>query len=216
MIVLSESSSRPYPDANARDITAMTETAKISGCRVIYIPPTVAECGTAENALAHVAVQASMADGILIGYIPTLERYEAIYRAALAKRIRLLNDPAQFRRATELDQFYPLLHNLTPRSVVVQSADECPVATASLGYPVFVKGLVKSQKQEGWTACVAHGDVELRALVAAVLAQPYRSHGKVVVRQLVRLRHSRISQDGFPFGREYRVFLYHGQPLAHG
>ena len=216
MIVLSESSSRPYPTANARDITVMTETAKLAGCRVVYIPPTFDDCGTADNALAHVAMQTGMTDGVLLGYIPTLERYTAIYRAALAKRIRLLNDPVEFQRAMEFDLFYPLIRDLTPRSVLVQAADQCPVATASLGYPVFVKGLVKSRKQEGWAACVAHDDDELLARVIEVLAQPYRSHGKAVVRQLVRLRHTRTSQDGFPFGREYRVFLYNGQPLAHG
>jgi hypothetical protein len=153
---------------------------------------------------------------VMVGYIPTVERYSAIYEAALGKRIRLLNDPAQFQLAMEFDRFYPVLHDLTPRSVVVRSSAECAGAAATLGFPVFVKGAVKSRKQEGWSACVAGNENELATLVAEVLAQPRRSRGKAVVRQLVRLRHVRSSEDGFPFGREYRVFLHDGQPLAHG
>ncbi len=36
------------------------------------------------------------------------------------------------------------------------------------------------------------------------------------MRQLVKLRHQRVSAQGFPFGREYRVFLYRQQILGFG
>ncbi len=43
-----------------------------------------------------------------------------------------------------------------------------------------------------------------------------RSRGRVVVRKLVNLRHSRTSAEGFPFGREYRVFLFATEVLGYG
>lgn len=38
----------------------------------------------------------------------------------------------------------------------------------------------------------------------------------MIVRKLARLRYVQKSPEGFPFGREYRVFLYGGRVLAHG
>lgn len=43
-----------------------------------------------------------------------------------------------------------------------------------------------------------------------------RSRGRVIVRRLVKLRHSRSSPEGFPFGREYRVFVYERQAIGLG
>ena len=216
MIVLSETSDRAYPTASARDIAALTEAAKLAGCRVAYIPPTFDECGLAPGALAHLAEQDGWAHGVWVGYIPSPERYAAIYEAALAKRVRLLNDPEQFRLAMEFDRSYPLLGDLTPRSVVVHGLDECAAAAEVLGFPIFVKGAVQSRKAEGWRACVADDGTGLATVVAGVLAQAHRSRGRAILRTLVRLRHARRSEAGFPLGREYRVFLYGGRVLAHG
>jgi hypothetical protein len=43
-----------------------------------------------------------------------------------------------------------------------------------------------------------------------------RSRGKVILRELVQLRHTRSSGLGFPLGREFRLFLYKGEVLAFG
>jgi len=124
MIILSETSDRPYPTPSARDTAALTEAARLVGCRVIHIPPTFDQCGSAAGALAHVAVQEGPTPAVWVGFIPSPDRYTAIYEAALAKRIRLLNDPDQFRLAMEFDRFYPLLGDLTPESAVVRDVDE--------------------------------------------------------------------------------------------
>jgi hypothetical protein len=216
MIILSETSDRPYPTASARDIAALTEAARLAGCRIVYIPPTFDECGSATGALAHVGEQPQITPAAWVGYIPSPARYAAIYEVALAKRIRLLNDPDQFRLAMEFDRFYPLIHDLTPESAVVHAADECYRVAARLGYPIFVKGAVLSRKREGWRACVAYNDEELTVIVAAVLSQEHRARGRAILRKLVSLRHVRTSQEGFPLGREYRVFLCFGRVIAHG
>jgi hypothetical protein len=120
-----------------------------------------------------------------------------------------------FDRAA-FDRTYPMLEGLTPASAIVTSEAECAAAAERLGLPVFVKGAVQSRKSRGWKACVAESVDDLRLLCRHLLDLGNRSRGRVVVRQLVRLRHSRTSAEGFPLGREYRVFLYHGEVLGHG
>src|SRR5262249_29224567 len=154
--------------------------------------------------------------GVWIGSIPTLAHYRAVYRAARAKGIRLLNSPAQHRRVLEGDQALVALGELTPATVVVTSAAQCAAAAAQLGFPLFVKGVVKSRKEAGWAACVAPSPQELASLVEQTLARPAMTRGRVLVRRVVPLRHVESAVGDFPISREYRVFLARGQVLASG
>lgn len=167
MIVLSEAPEQVSPNASARKIAAITRVADLLGFRVYTIPPTFERCGSAENALAHIPCQDTMVTALWVGYIPTPERYAAIYTAALAKGIRLPNTPTQHRTAMEFDQFYPLLEGLTPRSVIIRAVSECAAAGDALGYPVFVKGVVQSRK--------------VKRLAANLFELDNRTRGRVVV-----------------------------------
>jgi hypothetical protein len=139
-----------------------------------------------------------------------------VYTAARARGIRLIHTPAQHRLATEGDRALPALGELTPQTVVVTSADMCGEAAQRLGFPVFVKGVVKSRKESGWASCVATDLGELRALVEQTLAREAMTRGRVLVRRLAPLRRLERTLGDFPISREYRVFLYRGQVLAYG
>ncbi len=216
MIVLSESSDQLPPSASARDIAASTATAKLVGCQVYHIPPDFNDCGDAEGALWHVPPQTPQTPGVWIGYIPSLSRYSAIHDAALAKGIHLLNSPEQHRTAQEFDSAYPHLQGLTPESLIISASTECAAAVRELGLPLFVKGAVQSRKARGWKACVAESLEELQALTEAVLSLTERSRGRVVLRKLAPLRYTRRSEQGFPLGREYRVFIHEDRILGLG
>ena len=214
MIVLSEDSTLRPMTPSARENRAATEAAKLLGFRVFYMPEDFSACETASNALVHVPVQHRETIGIWIGFIPTPDRYQAIFEEALSKRIRLLNDPEEHIRAQEFDRAYERLRDLTPDSVVVTSTDGCESAIEELGLPVFVKGAVQSRKARGWKACVAESLGELERLTSALLSLEGRTRGRVIVRKLERLRHVQKTPEGFPVGREFRVFIYRNRVLA--
>jgi hypothetical protein len=139
-----------------------------------------------------------------------------VYRAARARGIRLVNSPAQHQRALEGDRALALLGNLTPETVVVTAPVQCAAAAAQLGFPLFVKGVVKSRKEAGWTACVATTLPELQLLVTQTLAREAMTRGRVLVRRVVPLRYVEGALGDFPISREYRVFLYREHVLAFG
>ena len=215
MIVLAEAVELLTPSPSARDLRASMEAAHLAGCRVFTIPPDFSLCETAENALAHVPPQARPTPAWWMGYIPDFERYQALYQAAHAKHICLLNTPEQHRLVIEFDRAYPLLGDLTPRSAMVTEVAQCEMVARELGLPLFVKGVVQSRKARGWRACVAATVEELEMLVRQLLELELRSRGRVLVRQLLRLRHTRSSGD-FPLGREFRVFVHRGDILGLG
>jgi hypothetical protein len=153
---------------------------------------------------------------VWIGTIPEPATYRAVYDALRDRGIDLVNDPEQHLQAMEFDRAYPRLAELTPTSVVVTDLAEVEAAAEVVGLPAFVKGAVLSRKHLGWRHCMAATLPELRERVAAVLRSPFHSRGRAIVRTLAPLRHHRVAATDVPIAREYRVFLYRGEPLAHG
>ena len=216
MIALSEASPQLPDSASLRDIILATEAARFAGWQVYSIPQDLPQGVSADDAMWHIPPQPGIVPAVWIGYIPLPSHYEQIYQAALSRNIRLLNSPDQFRRAEEFDQFYPFIADLTAESRCVSDLAECSEAARHLGYPVFLKGTIQSNKAKGIGSCVAHDDEQLATIATTLLSSHRRSLGKVIVRKLLDLRHSRIGPGGFPFGREYRVFLHAGQVVGLG
>ncbi len=214
VVVLGEESVRKT-SVNALETQAILEAARIFGCRVFMMPADFSQCETAENALAYVPDFEPSVLGIWVGYIPTLEHYTAIYQAALLKGVKLINSPAEHQMAMEFDHFYPHLRDITPRSIIVESKPQLEQQATMLKFPLFVKGAVKSNKEQGYKAVVAENLDELRKLAAEVLASAYRSRGKVILRELVPLRRVDLAPDGFPMSREYRIFVHHQEIVAY-
>jgi len=217
MVIISEASEGLTSSASARDLMKSTEAAKLTGCRVFYAPQDFHEAGDAATALWHIPDQTGDVIGFWIGYIPSAAHYREVYDALLAKRIRLINNPEQHETAQVFDRAYPHLVGLTPKSVWVDSVEQCEVAAKEVGgFPIFTKGSIQSRKAKGWSACVAQDLPHLRSLTTSLLDLDARSRGRVILRQVVQLRHSRVSPQGFPVGREYRVFVLNGTVVSLG
>lgn len=114
----------------------------------------------------------------------------------------------------EFDRYYPVLSELTPKSLILNSVEECETVEEKLGYPVFVRGAVKSNKVQGWEACVANNLEELSKIAHFVLKRPSRSRGKIIVRELASLRRTGEPSWSFPVTREYRLFVHQQEILA--
>jgi hypothetical protein len=216
MIVISEASSQIAPSASSRDLEVYTEAAKLIGFKVYYIPQDFSVCENAENAIFHIPEQSTQTPGFWIGYIPTFVRYKQIYQALLAKNIRLVNSPGEHILVQEFDKFYPKIAELTAKSKIISNLSEVKAAIDKIGLPVFLKGTIQSVKSDGWKACVAENLEEAKQIAKRLFSLDAGTRGKVIIRQLVKLKHSRKSSADFPFGREYRVFVYQNQIVGLG
>jgi len=220
MIVLSEASNQVPSSIRSQDIQVSTEIARLLGLQVYSLPPARSD-QPAEKTFCSIPLQHQTTSGLWLGECPTCDRYQVVYQAALEKGIRLLNTPAEHQLVRELDQAYAKLQDLTPASVIVTEVSQCEAAIAQLGLPVFVREVQQSRKAEGWKACTAYTLPELRALTTALLQcnQPSSDQPRqkrVMIRQLVNLRYSRFTPQGFPQGREFRLIFHRGTLLTYG
>lgn len=127
-----------------------------------HVPTDWSEVG-ARDVTADLPVQAGGA-GMFSGVIGPPAYYSELHAAAEERGVVLLNDPRQSKRARDLARWYPRVEALTARSVVVRQESDLARVPHELGWPVFVKGAVKSTKEAGWEACLARDANELRLL----------------------------------------------------
>ena len=186
------------------------------GALGIDIPAHWARYSDAATALRRCPAPSLPTPAVLNGCIHQQDDYAELYEACRARNLYLLNSPEEYARAHSLVLAYPRLGALTPQTRFASRPEELRAAAEAIGLPVFVKGAVQSLKIRGWSRCVAES-VEALDRIAHDLWDDYDlSAGVIAVRALAPLRHVRRKPDGFPIGREFRVFLYRGEVLACG
>ena len=211
MIVFSEIDASPTTYIE-RQLLRLTEEAKHNDIKVCYIPNNFDEV-TAEEALFLCPLYPVETPGFIVGYIPTPERYKALYEAALLHNVRLINSPEESDRIMDFEKFYPLISDLTAPSWIIKSKEEL---NQSFEYPLFVKGAIKSQKELGWDACVAQNHEELKEKCDSFFHRNYSARNKAVLRKVLNLKYEKKTPIGFPMGREFRVLLYNHKVIDLG
>ncbi len=214
MLLLTQAPEPPPQDGD--DIIASTRAAVAAGFSPVRLPLEADHRGDLLGPLRALEPRGRPELAVWVGTIPAEATYRAVHAALAARGVRMVNDPEQHLELMEFDRAYPRLADLTPASFVVTRVEQAEEAAARVGLPAFVKGAVLSRKHLGWSHCVAATVEELRERIAALLRSPFHARGRVIVRTLAPLRHHRVAATDVPIGREYRVFLHRGEPLAHG
>lgn len=142
--------------------------------------------------------------------------YPAQYDQLLSAGVRLIHTPEQHRVSSTLPGWYPLLADLTPRSVWVDALPAAATVGGALGWPVFVKGLRQTSRHNRALAIIAGPDAFDRAM-EAYARDPILGWQGVVCREFVPLR---LVEDTdpqrIPASFEFRTFWWRGQLVGLG
>jgi hypothetical protein len=197
----------PPPDdrsPQARQLRVAVEAARHSDLRIVPLPWPFAEPDDAlpDHLPGDLAVYS--------GPIPQRPEHYANLDRALAERgATLVNSAAASEQATRIEHWHDRLGELTARTIILRGPNDLRAA-AQLGFPVFIKGLVKSAKEHGLAACLANDADELEARARAAWAREQT----VVTREYLPLRYTGETVMEFPHGREYRFILLDREVLA--
>lgn len=113
----------------------------------------------------------------------------------------------------DFEGFYPIINDLTPPSWILKSLDDVKACDK---FPVFIKGAIKSRKEDGWNACIASSQEELSQKISPYLrTSSILSRGKAIAREIIPLKHTQKTPIGFPMGREFRVLLCNNEVLGY-
>lgn len=142
--------------------------------------------------------------------------YTNEFNEKLSLGLRPVNSPTEHVRASELETWYPVISDLTPRTQVFESLPPAEEVEAQFGWPVFIKGSRQTSKHNPELSVIQSRLHYERA------AQQYRSDPilhwqKPVVREFVSL----LPVAGSVPGKvrpsvEYRSFWWHGECVGWG
>jgi hypothetical protein len=159
------------------------------------------------------------------GWMLRPEAYAQLYDALQAKGLRLINTPDAYRHCHYLPESYPIIRDVTPRTVWLlydenYSIERVMNLLAPFGdQPVILKDYVKSRKHEWHEACYIpqandRNAVE-RVVNRFVELQADDLNEGLVFREYVAFQPiGSHAQSGMPLTMEFRCFVLDGAVLS--
>ena len=148
--------------------------------------------------------------------VGAIDDYEAIYQEMLGRGLRLINTPEEHLRATELKHWYPLIKNLTPRSIIFDTLPDFEVVEKKFGWPIFIKGSRQTSKHSA-ALSIAKNRAQYEKIKANYLQDDILHWQKPVIREFVP--HKKVAGDvphQVPTSLEYRSFWWNGNCVGCG
>ena len=142
--------------------------------------------------------------------------YAAAYEEAIRIGVRAFNDPSQHMLASEIEHWYPLIADFTPKSRIYDALPDVDAIEAEFGWPVFLKGSRQTSKHNPELSIIRDAAHYLTAR-EAYRQDPILYWQRPVLREFVTLAPiaGQIAGKIRP-SMEFRTFWLHGQCVGHG
>jgi hypothetical protein len=151
-----------------------------------------------------------------VARVGAFDDYPGRYAGLLARGVRLVHSPAEHVRCSTLPGWYPLIPDLTPRSLWFDRPPPAADVGAALGWPVFVKGTRQTSRHARSLSIVPGPDAFDRAM-AAFARDPILGWQGVACREFVRLRPAEDADPArIPASFEFRTFWWRGRLVGLG
>lgn len=148
--------------------------------------------------------------------IGAIADYETEFNDKAALGLRLVNSPAEHKLASELEHWYPLIDDLTPRTLMFDELPEVHAIEANFAWPVFIKGSRQTSKHNPELSIIRNRG-QYEQVMRRYRDDPILHWQKPVVREFVPL----APVPGHVPGKvvpsiEYRSFWWHGECVGWG
>jgi hypothetical protein len=151
-----------------------------------------------------------------IGRFGVATNYAQLYHKLAADGILLVHSPEQYRIASELPHWYPLLEGLTPYSEWFVEPPAATTIAQKFGFPLFLKGSRQTSRHRAALSIVNSAQEYDRA-IAAYREDPILHWQDLVCREFVRLRSiPAAATEKIPPSFEFRTFWWRGQFVGAG
>lgn len=142
--------------------------------------------------------------------------YDEYYARWLDDGVRLIHSPDEHRRASELAAWYPLLADMTPKSVWGREPPDVDLITSELGWPIFVKGSRQTSHHKKSLSIVEGPEAYARVL-DEYGRDSILHWQEMVCREYVPLRPvETVALDRVPSSFEFRTFWWRGHLVGFG
>jgi hypothetical protein len=156
------------------------------------------------------------AEELCILRVGPIADYAATFYEHLESGLRLVNSPSEHALASELENWYPLIEELTPRTLVFDALPTADEIESNFAWPIFMKGSRQTSKHNPDLAIIT-GRSHYERAARAYQSDPILHWQKPVIREFIPLMPAAGSVPGkVPPSIEYRSFWWHGQCVGWG
>ena len=144
--------------------------------------------------------------------------YDRFFGECMEEGIRLINSPEEHLRASQLDVWYPLLSDLTPKSVCFRGRPTLQQVKAEFSWPVFMKGTRQTSRHQRKLSII-QDDKEFLTAIESYAHDPILGWQDVACREFVALRRlpdEDANETKMPRSFEFRTFWWKGQLAGAG
>ncbi len=151
-----------------------------------------------------------------IGRFGVATNYDEVYQQLAAEGILLVHSPQQHLLASELPRWYPLLEDLTPRSLWFSEPPDFAVLEQAIGLPLFLKGSRQTSRHKAALSIIRSAEDYERA-IEVYKEDPILRWQDLVCREFVQLRPVPAEPtEKIPASFEFRSFWWRGQCVGAG
>jgi hypothetical protein len=151
-----------------------------------------------------------------IARIGAISDYQALYDNYLELGFELINNPEQHQMASELQSWYPLISEFTPKSNVYQTFPSLELVLEDFNFPIFIKGNRQTAKHNP-SLCIAKNEKEFKQIAKAYQENSILHWQSVVCREYVPLKLLKKQvQDKVPLSFEFRTFWWKDNLVGSG
>lgn len=158
------------------------------------------------------------------GWMMVPSVYETFYQGLKDKGYELINNPKEYLGCHHIANWYPVIQEFTPKTVIVHSDNLREILDAARTFgdsSIIIKDFVSSQKHNWKEACFipSGNDVIGAARVIATFVAMQKEvdgvQGGIVLREFVPLRSIGVHpKSGMPISQEFRAFILNGKRIS--
>jgi hypothetical protein len=153
---------------------------------------------------------------IAIGRFGVTTNYQELHKRLADEGVLLVHSPEQHLLASELTRWYPLLEDLTPRSIWFAEPPTVEEIEGKLTWPIFLKGSRQTSRHKA-ALSIIRSPAQYQEAIANYRKDPILYWQEMVCREFVELRSVGAKQtETIPPSFEFRTFWRHGQCVGAG
>lgn len=153
---------------------------------------------------------------VAVARMGAAQDYAVRYCELLAIGIRLVHSPEEYARTSYLPNWYPLIHDLTPKSVWFEQLPSIEEVEVHFRWPVFIKG-ERQTNRHSRKQCIIESSAHLTQVMSEWKQHPILAWQRVVCREYLPLRQiGAPSGDTLPKSFEFRTFWWRNECVGVG
>ncbi len=152
----------------------------------------------------------------VIGRFGVSENYPELYEKLKNDQIELIHTPEQYLLASELTHWYPIIEDLTPKSLWFDQPLSYGEVENEFNYPIFIKGSRQTNRHQQ-SLSVANSRTDYLKIVEEYQHNAVLHWQKFVVREFIKLEKVEAKQtEKITPSFEFRTFWWKGQLVGAG